>query len=313
MFIPRPRRRPTRYLEIRPNPVQLPGAGYLGYGQGPSTMDGRVIEGVTKCFQDASETRARWDLEPYLHRIIYDGFASDYGIESDSEFSGWGLFSLNFLYNEEVEEHYDSLITCLTRAGANVLYGYYPEFGGSLTVRDVSPMVMPMASIVFECPLGFYDVLPRNWRRDEDTAGRGGRLPIAAPHSDAENVGEYNGWVSMAKGVMVDLGIEHVDNTIDEIDSAFTDGVHAFQEEYAELYDLEPTGWLDPKTVKALQTVYSQVYGSVPPLVPIYPTGEGLMVGYPAKEKGGKSIAGPLIGIGLCAAVAVFAGVMITR
>lgn len=201
MFIPRPRRRPTRYLEIRPNPVQLPGAGYLGYGQGPSTMDGRVIEGVTKCFQDASETRA----------------------------------------------------------------------------------------------------------------GRGGRLPIAAPHSDAENVGEYNGWVSMAKGVMVDLGIEHVDNTIDEIDSAFTDGVHAFQEEYAELYDLEPTGWLDPKTVKALQTVYSQVYGSVPPLVPIYPTGEGLMVGYPAKEKGGKSIAGPLIGIGLCAAVAVFAGVMITR
>jgi hypothetical protein len=130
-----------------------------------------------------------------------------------------------------------------------------------------------------------------------------GAPPIAAVHPAAPSVGEYNGWVSLAKVAMVELGIANAVDTTDILDSSFTDAVFAFQEEYGKLFGLEPTGYLDPETTKALSTVYEQVFGSVPPLAPVYLDDQGeLVVGYPTtKKKGsgwGTAIAIGLLGLG---------------
>jgi hypothetical protein len=124
--------------------------------------------------------------------------------------------------------------------------------------------------------------------------------PIAAPHSSAPNVGEYNGWVSLAKQAMTDLAVGPVTNVYDEIDGAFTDGVYEFQSEYADLYGLTPSGWLDPATVKAIQDIYEKVLGPVPPLVPVYMKGDELIVGYPStKKSSGVGVAFTAIGLTL--------------
>lgn len=135
---------------------------------------------------------------------------------------------------------------------------------------------------------------------------------IAAPHPDAPSVGEHNGWVSLAKKAMIDLASGATTNTTDEIDASFTDGVAEFQEEYTDLYGLRVTGWLDPKTTKAMIKVYDQVLGRVPPLVPVYLKDDSLIVGYPPAKKSN----GPwkmLGAIGLTAAGVLAVGLLLGR
>jgi len=136
--------------------------------------------------------------------------------------------------------------------------------------------------------------------------------PIAAAHSSAPNVGEYNGWVALAKSALLDLGIGDITDTTDILDDDFTFAINQFQEEYGDLYELEATGYLDPKTTGALIDVYEQVYETVPPLVPVYYDEEGvLIVGYP-KKKGMST--GMKWGLGLgAAALIVGVAVVATR
>jgi hypothetical protein len=98
------------------------------------------------------------------------------------------------------------------------------------------------------------------------------------------HVGEYNGWVSAAKEVLQYLGYD-IPDLQDVIDEPFTFAVATFQRTYAELYGLEETGWLDPKTTEALQLVYAAGGEMAPVLMPIYMTEAGLLIGWPGEPQ----------------------------
>lgn len=100
--------------------------------------------------------------------------------------------------------------------------------------------------------------------------------------SGAQNIGEYGGWVSVAKQALIDLGYD-VANVFDVVDDEFTFNVNAFQEAAVGTL-VETPGYLDPATTKILQESYKTVFDTTIELMPVYPTETGIAVGWPSPD-----------------------------